>query len=110
MRKHTLLAKTYDKRGRLISVGTNSYTKTHTIQSYFAKKVNLECKDKLHAEIQALVRAGDKQVYSLSVERYGADGKPALAKPCPICQEAMRAYGVKEVSYTTIDGFVKEKV
>ena len=106
-KKYVILAKCYDKRGRLISVGTNSYTKTHTIQSYYAKKAGLDVKEYLHSEIQALIRAGDKQVYKLVVERYNADGQPALAKPCVVCQEAIKAYGVKKVCYTTPDG-IKE--
>ena len=109
-KKYVILAKCYDKRGKILSTGLNSYKKTHTLQSYFAKKVGLDCKEYLHSEIQALIRAGDKKVYRLTVERYNADGQPALAKPCPICQEAIKAYGVSVVEYTTSDGFVREKV
>lgn len=109
-KKYVILAKCLDKRGRVISAGTNSYTKTHPLQSYWATKVGLECKDKLHAEIQALIRLGDKKAHTLTVERYNADGQPALAKPCPVCAEAIRAYGISVVEYTTSDGFVKEKV
>ena len=109
-KKYVIVAKCYDKRGRILSIGTNSYSKTHTIQSYYAKKVGLDVKEYLHSEIQALIRAGDKQVHRLTVERYNADGQPALAKPCPVCSEAIRAYGVKEVWYTSPQGFVKEKV
>lgn len=108
-KKYLILAKTYDKRGRILGVGTNSYSKTHTLQSYYAKKVGLDVKEYLHSEIQALIRTGDKQVYRLTVERYNADGSPALAKPCPICTEAIHAYGVSVVEYTTSDGWIKEK-
>lgn len=109
-KRYLILAKTYDKRGRIIAVGTNNYTKTHPTQQYFAKKVGLECKDKLHAEIQALVRSSDKKVYKLTVERYLQDGSPAMAKPCRVCQEAIVAYGVSVVEYTTSEGFVKETI
>jgi tRNA(Arg) A34 adenosine deaminase TadA len=54
----------------------------------------------LHAEVQALLRAGDKKVHRLVVQRFDSEGKPALAKPCPICRKALELYGVKELCYT----------
>ena len=40
----------------------------------------------LHAEIEALVKLRDwGRAYRIVVERYAKNGKPALAKPCPIC-------------------------
>lgn len=55
----------------------------------------------LHAEVQALLRCGDKKPYKLIVQRFDSEGKPAMAKPCPICQKALQLYGVKEVWYTS---------
>lgn len=104
-KRYTILAKCFDKRNRVLSTGLNSYRKTHTIQSYFAKKVGLDCKEYLHSEIQALIRTADKKVYKLTVERYTEDGQPALAKPCPVCSEAIKAYGVEKVCYTTPSGW-----
>ena len=109
-KRFVILAKTYDRKGKVIAVGTNSYSKTHTVQSYFAKKVGLDCKEYLHSEIQALIRSADKKVHRITVERYKADGSTALAKPCLVCQEAIKAYGVKTVEYTTDDGWVKELI
>ena len=54
----------------------------------------------LHAEVQALLRAGDKKVHRLVVQRFDSDGKPAMAKPCAICQKALQLYGVKHLWYT----------
>lgn len=99
-KKHYIVAKCYDKRGMLLSVGLNSYTKTHPIQSYFANKVGHAEKQYLHAEIAAILRAKDKQIYRITIERYNRAGNPACAKPCPICQEAIRAFGIKIVEHT----------
>ena len=51
-----IIAKCYDKRGQLLSVGVNSYTKTHPLQAYFAKKVGHSERQFLHAEIHAFYR------------------------------------------------------
>lgn len=109
-KKHILLSKTFDKRGRLIASAFNSYTKTHPMQSHFAKLAGMPEYDKLHAEIQCLLRSRDKDVDTITVERYSADGMPALARPCKICMCAIRAFNVKFINYTTSDGFVTERV
>jgi tRNA(Arg) A34 adenosine deaminase TadA len=95
-----LIAKCYDKKGRLLSVGFNSYTKTHPIQRYFARKVGHAKKEYLHAEIAAIIRAKDKLIHKITIERYDRHGNPACAKPCKICQEAIQAYGIHQIEYT----------
>ena len=95
-----IIAKCYDKRGQLLSVGVNSYTKTHPLQAYFAKKVGHSERQFLHAEIQAILRAKDKQIYRITIERYDRNGNPALAAPCPVCVEAIKAYNIQIVEHT----------
>ena len=101
MKHHKLLATCYDKRGKVLSVGENNYNKSHPLQAYFARKVGHQHKIYLHAEIAAILKARDKQIYRIHVERYDSQGKPMLAMPCPICQEAIKAHGISIVSYTT---------
>lgn len=98
-RKFDITALAYDKRGRLLSVGRNSYTKTHPLAGYYGKKTGKPQKIYLHAELHALLRAREK-VHKLVVLRYNRDGSPALAKPCPACQMAIRDFNVKIVEYT----------
>lgn len=95
-----ILAKCYDRRGNLLSVGFNSYTKTHPIQKYFAEKVGHHHKEYLHAEIAAILRAKDKPIYRITIERYNKAGWPVSAAPCKICQEAIQAYGIEKVEHT----------
>ena len=109
-KRFTLVAKTYDRKGRLIAVGTNNYKKSHPLQAYFAEKAGFPDKQYLHSEVQSLLRSGDKQVDRITVERYHANGSPALASPCPICREAIKAYGVRVIEYTSSEGWVKEKI
>ena len=100
-KRYFVLAKCYDKKGRLLSVGFNSYTKTHPIQRYFARKVGHEQKEYLHAEIAAIIRARDHAIYRITIEQYDNQGYPANARPCPVCQEAISAYGIKVVEFTS---------
>lgn len=98
--RYIIVAHAYDRKGRLIACATNSYTKTHPLQAHFAEKVGHVEKQFLHAEIACLLRCKDKQCYTLKVYRYGADGELLCAKPCCICQEAIRAFGVVNVWYS----------
>lgn len=98
--KYDLIARCYDKKGNLISEATNSYKKTHPIQAYFAQKVGLPMKVFLHAEIAAILKAGKRKIYRIEVERYGKKGQPLNARPCPICEEAIKAFGIQKVSFT----------
>ena len=100
MGRHTVQATCYDKRGRKISVATNSYSVTHPLQAHFAKLAGLPEKEYLHAEIRALLRAKGRKVHSVYIERYLKDGSPALAQPCAACALALAAFGVLDVSYT----------
>ena len=70
---------------------------------YFAEKAGEPMRIKLHAEVNALIKA-KKEVYSILIERYTEDGKPALAAPCNCCKEAIKAFGVQLVQYTTESG------
>ena len=93
-------ARCYNKRGQLLSVGFNSYTKTHPLQKWFAGLAGMDNKQYLHAEVDAILRAKGKPIYRIVVERFNGKRFPMLAKPCPICQEAIRAYGIKIVEHT----------
>ena len=99
----------YDRKGKLLSTATNSYHKTHPLQKYFASKVGQPAKVYLHAEIAAIIKAGDKQIYKIVITRHNPKTHKALnAKPCPICQEAIRAFGIEVVSYTTGESYSQE--
>jgi deoxycytidylate deaminase len=98
--KQNIVAYCYDKKGRLISTGVNSYNKTHPLQAHFAALANLDKKIYLHAEIDALLKAKGKVVHSIKVMRFNNKGKEMLAAPCPICQLAIKSFGVKSVTYT----------
>lgn len=91
----------YDKRGRVLSVGQNSYVKTHPLQARHAKQVGLDEKVYLHAEIHAIVRCRDlSKAHKILITRWGRNGLPLYAKPCPVCMSAIEAAGIDVVEYS----------
>ena len=99
--RQAITAVIYDRRGRSISTGRNSYTKSHPLQARLAREAGLHHKIYLHAEIEALVRLRDwSRAHKMVVERYAKSGEPALAKPCPICQRALRLAGIIHIEHT----------
>jgi deoxycytidylate deaminase len=103
MCNHHLTATVYDKKGRILAIGENSFQKTHPKQKKWAQMVGGRHahREFLHAEIRAIIRALKKgKPYKIKVERYTYDGEPALAKPCPICEIAIAEAGIKLIEYT----------
>lgn len=96
--RQKIIATTFDKRNRVISQVQNSYIKTHTLQARYAKNINSE-KIYLHAEVLAIIRAKGKKIHKIRVERFDKDGNTRSAKPCPICELAIREAGIKFVEY-----------
>lgn len=98
--RYTVIACALDKRGKRIAMRTNDYVCSHPLQKYFAEKVGKPEAIYLHAEIATLIACKQKQVHTLIIARINSKGEPVLAAPCPICQEAIKAFGVKEVIHT----------
>ena len=98
-KRYAVTALAYTKDGRLLSVGKNSYTKTHPLQARLARKCGRPDSIYLHAEMAALVKAREP-VYKLVVSRYDSAGNEKNSAPCAICREAIRMFGVKHVEHT----------
>ena len=97
-----LIATIFDKKGRVVSVGKNSYFKSHPLQYRFAKSAGRPDAIFLHAEIHALskLKNNSHKAHSIKIERYGKNGEPLLAKPCEICEKALEEFGIKKIEYT----------
>lgn len=104
-KKHIILAKALDKRGRLIASAFNSYTKSSPMMNHFAKLAGMPTRIYWHAECLAIARCGDKTPYMITIERFDSEGNPAIAKPCPVCTLAIKEYGIKKVRYTIPGGY-----
>jgi tRNA(Arg) A34 adenosine deaminase TadA len=91
----------YDRRGRVLSVGQNSYIKTHPLQAKHAHRAGLPEKTFLHAEIHAITRCRDlTKAHKILITRYNRQGEPVLAKPCPVCMSAIHSTGIKHIEHT----------
>ena len=99
--RHTLTAIIRDRKGVVLSVGQNSYTKTHPLMADLAKKANMPDRIYLHAEVHAIVRCQDiSKAHSIEIFRFNKEGKPVNAAPCKICQSAIQATPIKRVRHT----------
>jgi deoxycytidylate deaminase len=95
-----ITAMAYDKRGRLVSVGMNSYVKTHPLQAKIAAEVGAPEKIYIHAELDALIKARGKAVYKLVVVRVDKKGRYVNAEPCHVCKRAIKIFNVKHIKHT----------
>lgn len=100
-KRYQITAIIYDKRGRVLSVGQNSYVKTHPLQAAHAIRAGEPHRVFLHAEIHAIARCRDlEKAHSMKIFRFREDGSPALARPCRICDGAIKAAGIQTVEHT----------
>ncbi len=86
-------------KNKVITTATNIETKSHPIQAYFAERVGLGEKIYLHAEIAALVKC-KQEADTIIVARVNSQGKLRMAKPCPICELALKEAGISNIFYT----------
>ena len=81
-----------------MSVGYNSYEKTHPLQAKAATMVGEPYKVFLHAEIAAIVKLpyhAREKAHLIRVFRYNNKGKPMNAKPCNICQNILTQMNIR---------------
>jgi deoxycytidylate deaminase len=92
------------KKNCIISVGWNNMNKTHS-------KANSSHRY-LHAEIHALLGTDYEETKggTLYTYRETLNGDIAQSRPCSSCLEAIKLSGIKEICYSTYEGFIKEKV
>lgn len=88
-----------DKKGNILSFGTNSYCKTHPMQKQFNMKIS-EHKLFLHSEIDALVKLRSDNAHTMILARVTKTGMIKISKPCNGCFEAIKENGIKKVYYT----------
>lgn len=95
--KYCLCAIITDKKGNILSVGKNDYFRSHPTQAYYAEKCGNKHSIFIHAEIDALTKIPyGKKPYAIYIARINKNGEPVIAKPCQICQEAIKDAGIKE--------------
>ena len=104
--KPRLCAIVTDKKGNILGIGTNSYTKSHPRQKYYSTKSGgSESRIYLHAELDSIIRARNGCPHAIYIARAKGAGNSGyiergIAKPCPACERAIRDAGIREVHYT----------
>lgn len=92
-----------DKRGKVLSVGQNSYTKSHPLMQHYSEKVGKPQACFVHAEVASLINLSyaDKQkAHKIYVARALKNGETGLAAPCPACSMAISDTNIKSIEYT----------
>jgi len=99
--KHELKAILYDKKGRVLSIGFNSYIKSHPYMAKLSAKHKDPFKIFLHAEVDAILKCKDlTKAHRILITRVSKSGRLLLAKPCKICQTAIEAAGISIIEYS----------
>lgn len=101
--------------GKIIGVGCNT-NKTHPIQKYYnqfrdSSEIFIP---KLHAEINCLNQIKNLNInfskVRLYIYRIRKDQPYGMSRPCPSCMAAIKDLGIREIYYTSNDGFIYEKI
>ncbi len=98
---HHLKAVIYDKRGRVLSIGENSFVKSHPYMKKLASAQGEPYKIFLHAEVAAILKCQDlSKAHRIMVTRTDDNGYLRLAAPCAICKSAIKAAGIKIIEHS----------
>ena len=102
-------------QGQIIGLGCNC-NKTHPIQKYYNRyrKPSDSMLQKLHAEINCLNQIKHLDInfskVKLYIYRIRKDQPFGMARPCPSCMAAIRDLGIRDIYYTSNEGYVYEKL
>ena len=100
-KRYNITAIIYDRRGNILSIGKNSYIKTHPLQARYAKQVGEPCKVFLHAEVDAIVKCKNlDKAHKIVITRFLENGTPASARPCKVCAQAIRKTPIQYIEHT----------
>lgn len=102
-------------QGQIIGIGCNC-NKTHPTQKFYNKyrKQSDAMLPKLHAEINCINQIKHLDInfskVKLYIYRIRKDQPYGLARPCPSCMAAIRDLGIRDIYYTTNDGYSYERL
>lgn len=102
-------------QSNIIGIGCNC-NKTHPTQKFYNRyrKQSELMLPKLHAEISCInsIRHLDINFSKLKlyIYRIRKDQPFGLSRPCPSCMAAIRDIGIRDIYYTTNDGYAHERI
>lgn len=101
--------------GQIIGLGCNT-NKTHPTQKYYNRyrKPSDSMLPKLHAEISCINQIKNLNInfskVRLYIYRIRKDQPFGLSRPCPSCMAAIKDLGIRDIYYTTNDGYSYERL
>ena len=102
-------------QGQVIGLWCNT-NKTHPTQKYYNKyrKPSDSMLPKLHAEISCINQIKHLNInfskVKLYIYRIRKDQPFGMARPCPSCMAAIRDLGIRDIYYTTNEGYSYERL
>ena len=102
-------------QGQVIGIGFNT-NKTHPVQKFYNRyrEPSDYILPKLHAEISCINQIKHLDInfskVKLYIYRIRKDQPFGLSRPCPSCMAAIKDLGIRDVYYTTNDGYAYEKL
>ena len=102
-------------QGQVIGLGCNC-NKTHPTQKYYNRyrEQSDSLLPKLHAEINCINQIKHLDInfakIKLYIYRIRKDQPFGMSRPCPSCMAAIKDLGIRDVYYTTNDGYVHERL
>ena len=102
-------------QGQVIGLGFNT-NKTHPVQKFYNRyrEPSDTMLPKLHAEISCINQIKHLNInfskVKLYIYRIRKDQPFGMARPCPSCMAAIRDLGIRDIYYTTNDGYVFERL
>ena len=102
-------------QGQIIGLGCNC-NKTQPTQKYYNRyrKPSDSMLPKLHAEINCLNQIKHLDInfskVKLYIYRIRKDQPFGMSRPCPSCMAAIKDLGIRDIYYTSNDGYVHERL
>lgn len=102
-------------QNNVIGIGCNC-NKTHPTQKFYNRyrKLSDSMLPKLHAEINCINSIKHLDInfskVKLYIYRIRKDQPYGLSKPCHSCMAAIKDLGIKDIYYTSNDGYIHEKI
>ncbi len=95
------------KKNNIISIGWNSYEKTHPLAKKFGHK-----SDNIHSELACILNMKRTIITDLRMVniRLNNKGEFRYSFPCKNCQKMLAYYGVNDIIYSTNEGFSHGKI
>ena len=96
-------------------MGCNT-NKTHPVQKFYNRyrQPSDYMLPKLHAEISCINQIKHLDInfskVKLYIYRIRKDQPFGLSRPCPSCMAAIKDLGIRDIYYTTNDGYAYEKI